>query len=237
MIEHEWATSQDTRAMLELITPGESRGVGKLKSWMTSDRKLRLWVEACREATRKSGNTWLDLNGPDQPMRSARTWATSIGEQVGLSFGVRANLLREIIGNPHHPVTLPKRLECVHCRGRGFVYDYRANHLPGDTKCWVCDGRSHQPCPWLTPTVVGMAKYAYESLDFSGLPVLADALEEAGCDNQNLLRHLRGQKMRACARCSGTGTCPHCQDGHIWVRNDAPHVRGCFVLDLLLGLE
>jgi len=42
------------------------------------------------------------------------------------------------------------------------------------------------------------------------LAVLADALEEAGCDNTDLLLHLRGP---------------------------GPHVRGCWVLDLLLGKE
>jgi hypothetical protein len=47
-------------------------------------------------------------------------------------------------------------------------------------------------------------------LDTVCLAVLADALEEAGCDNADLPVHLRGP---------------------------GPHVRGCWALDLLLGLE
>jgi len=48
------------------------------------------------------------------------------------------------------------------------------------------------------------------TLDGVRLAVLADALEEAGCTSVEILEHLRGP---------------------------GPHVRGCFVLDLLLGKE
>ncbi len=61
---------------------------------------------------------------------------------------------------------------------------------------------------WLTPTVVSLARQVYDSGDFSALPVLADALEEAGCDSADVLAHCRGP---------------------------GPHVRGCWVVDLLLG--
>jgi hypothetical protein len=47
-------------------------------------------------------------------------------------------------------------------------------------------------------------------LDVTRLAVLADALEDAGCDNGDILQHCRG---------------------------DGPHVRGCWVVDLLLGKE
>ena len=43
---------------------------------------------------------------------------------------------------------------------------------------------------------------------FERLPILADALEEAGCTDAAILGHLRGP---------------------------GPHVRGCWVIDLLLG--
>jgi hypothetical protein len=66
--------------------------------------------------------------------------------------------------------------------------------------------------PWLTwndGTVVRLARTIYEKQCFGDLPVLADALEDAGCDNAELIGHLRGP---------------------------GPHVRGCWVVDLLLGL-
>jgi hypothetical protein len=68
---------------------------------------------------------------------------------------------------------------------------------------------------WLTPTVTDLATVAYEEralpsgeLDPARLAVLADALEEAGCDNADLLSHLR---------------------------SPGPHVRGCWAVDLLTG--
>jgi hypothetical protein len=70
---------------------------------------------------------------------------------------------------------------------------------------------------WLTPTVVTLAHVAYNErdlpsghLDPARLGVLADALEEAGRTNVEVLGHLRGP---------------------------GPHVRGCFVLDAILGKE
>jgi hypothetical protein len=63
---------------------------------------------------------------------------------------------------------------------------------------------------WNDGTVVKIAQAIYEERAFDRLPVLADALEEAGCTNAELLGHLRGP---------------------------GPHARGCWALDLLLGKE
>jgi hypothetical protein len=63
---------------------------------------------------------------------------------------------------------------------------------------------------WLTPTVKQLAEAIYEDRDFDRLPILADALEEAGCFNADLLDHCR-------------------QPG--------PHVRGCWAVDAVLGKQ
>jgi hypothetical protein len=62
---------------------------------------------------------------------------------------------------------------------------------------------------WRTSTAVLLAKQMYESRDFSTMPILADALQDAGCDNADILNH--------CRDANGT------------------HVRGCWVIDLVLG--
>jgi hypothetical protein len=49
-----------------------------------------------------------------------------------------------------------------------------------------------------------------DARDFSAMPVLADALPDTGCTNDNILDHCRGP---------------------------GPHVRGCWVVDLVLGKE
>jgi len=64
---------------------------------------------------------------------------------------------------------------------------------------------------WLTSTVTALARQAYESGDFTLLPILADALQDAGCENGDILNH--------------------CRDAH------AMHVHGCWVVDLVLGKE
>ncbi len=64
---------------------------------------------------------------------------------------------------------------------------------------------------WLTWNGGAIAKFAqsvYDNRAFSCLPMLGDALEEAGCDNLDILVHCRGE---------------------------GPHVLGCWVVDLLLG--
>jgi hypothetical protein len=61
---------------------------------------------------------------------------------------------------------------------------------------------------WLTPTVVLLAQTIYDDRAFDRIPALADALHEAGCDNEEILNHCRGP---------------------------GPHVRGCWVVDLVLG--
>ncbi len=63
---------------------------------------------------------------------------------------------------------------------------------------------------WRTDTAVSLARQMYESRDFSAMPIVADALQDAGCDSADILDHCR---------------------------RDGPHVRGCWVVDLVLGKE
>jgi hypothetical protein len=61
---------------------------------------------------------------------------------------------------------------------------------------------------WRTDTVLSLARVMYDTRDFAGMPILADALQDAGCEHAVILDH-----------CRGTST----------------HVRGCWVVDLVLG--
>lgn len=109
---------------------------------------------------------------------------------------------------------------------------------------------------WLTSTVLEMARHAYGYRDFTGLPYVADALEEAGCPAEvecgdcPVLRKAKvtaegaydrdmvqeviawGQARKAC-RCQGTGRVPHPLLAHL--RGPNTHVRGCWALDIILG--
>jgi hypothetical protein len=61
---------------------------------------------------------------------------------------------------------------------------------------------------WHDGLLVSMAQKMYDGHDFSDMPVLADALEDAGCDNLDILTHCR---------------------------HPSEHVRGCWVVDSILG--
>jgi hypothetical protein len=61
---------------------------------------------------------------------------------------------------------------------------------------------------WNDGAVARVAQMIYQDNEFGDLPILADALEEAGCTNADILNHLR---------------------------SPGPHVRGCWAVDLLSG--
>jgi hypothetical protein len=74
-------------------------------------------------------------------------------------------------------------------------------------------GNPFRPVPtveaaWRTPTVERLAVGIYDERRFDELPILGDALEDAGCAEAALLEHLR---------------------------EPGPHDRGCWALDLILG--
>jgi hypothetical protein len=60
---------------------------------------------------------------------------------------------------------------------------------------------------WVTSTVTSLARTIYETRDFRRMPILADALMDAGCAEEVMLNH--------------------CQ-------NEPLHTRGCWLIDLLL---
>lgn len=61
---------------------------------------------------------------------------------------------------------------------------------------------------FVTPPIVAAARLMYDSRDFSQMPMLANALEALGCRGADIIEHCRSA---------------------------APHVRGCWVIDLILG--
>jgi hypothetical protein len=60
---------------------------------------------------------------------------------------------------------------------------------------------------WRTSTVVALARSIYECRDYGPMPLLADAIQDAGCENEDILNHCRSA---------------------------GPHVRGYWVVDLVL---
>lgn len=61
---------------------------------------------------------------------------------------------------------------------------------------------------WFTSTVRDLARTIYDTREFTAMPILADAMQDAGCDDEQILTHCRANK---------------------------PHARGCWVVDTILG--
>lgn len=110
-----------------------------------------------------------------------------------------AELFHDILGNPFRNHQLKPRSKFPPPRAPGGS---KPEDLIAKRKLPVC------PKHWKSSTVAALAAGVYAERAFDRLPILADALEEAGCDNAEVLAHCRG---------------------------DGPHCRGCWVVDLVLG--
>jgi hypothetical protein len=170
------------------------------------------------------------------PFRPGGVWHPPGGRDFPLPAAAQAALLRDVFGNPFRPVELRHlgNALCRRCHGAGTRPDvYPPKPCPA--------------CSCITPAALAVGRRAYDERDFAALPVLADVLEEAGCEDGPLLWHLRGQDLcpclgvpccafagdpdprwreaHTCARCRGTGRVPLA----------GPHALGCWALDLVLG--
>jgi hypothetical protein len=88
-------------------------------------------------------------------------------------------------------------------------------HLHSLSLLWDIAGDPYRPTKfkpeWRTDTVLSLARQMYEAREFSAMPILADALQDAGCNHDAMLNHCRDTSLT--------------------------HVRGCWVVDLVLGKE
>lgn len=135
----------------------------------------------------------------------------------------------------------PATAKCGFCGGKLIKRtDLEEPGLWWCAKCMAAPkSHEHIDCP----DCHGTGTIPTGELDAGRLQVLADALEEAGCQEEVILRHLRGWERcpnehswdlpshqffdggsyaveTFCETCNGTG----------WIPNPGPHVRGCWVL-------
>jgi hypothetical protein len=231
MTEAEWLASRDPETML--------RFVGRY----TSRRKERLFaVACCRRLGELLSDYCLELltrieSAADRPlsvaafkelindaMAHADGLSYQMGTPIGSAWWLAGNAIWSaaegnglgVVDQVADAVTTAKR--------DPDTYDVRAprQSTVGDPAEFATQadllrhivGNPFRPVifspQWRTSTAVTLAAQMYESRDFSAAPILADALQDAGCGSDDILDHCRGE---------------------------GPHVRGCWVVDLVLGKE
>jgi hypothetical protein len=153
----------------------------------------------------------------DPTVARAAQGAFEFGNESPVPLAVQAALLREIVGNSWRPVRLPHAASCPWHVGPktvtecGCRCDWLTPTVVGlaeaayacraePRKCGRCvagqvivPGTTWAPSPCLD--CCGTGSICDGTLDPDRLGVLADALEEAGCDSVELLLHLRGKML------------------------------------------
>jgi hypothetical protein len=215
MTEAEWLVCEKSRAML--LHLGEA-----------SDRKLRLFAVRCWRRVWPLLSNPLDraavelaegfIEGTESP-EAMDTWWTSADRYVGHNRVV-AEAARSII-TCREDVSWMAELSAENgtalaaAFARDEVAAFREEDLGQAELLRDIFGNPFHPVTfspsWRTETAVSLAKQMYDAREFGAMPILADALQDAGCDNEDILNH--------------------CRD------TNQVHVRGCWVCDLVLGKE
>lgn len=228
MTEKEWLTSKDPVAMLQLVSIDRP---ATIPGWrMASDRKLRLFcIDHMRTInyTHRTSSEVLEIaeqfaDGLITKAKASKLsrllwgkgalvgdhWPIEQEPIVAANALVRAQdeddatRLREIFGNPWKPYYFANRTKPAGTTPANG--DAKFVLLPSSIRDWN-DG-----------TVVRLAQAAYDERGPSGMlawdtmAILADALEEAGCHDKDILAHCRAPLH---------------------------HCRGCWLIDLILGKE
>jgi hypothetical protein len=219
MTEAEWLKSNDPAAMLQWLM-AHRNGIGVWEEGdigylphIASDRKLQLWVEACRaefDKLRPGTVIWPDQKYDHELMPNAMSWTS---ESI-VPKEVRAALFREIVGNLWRPIYVlgdgKPRPGCVLFDPSWLTPDITAmaQAIYDGVKCDCTEatvgGEDDEPFE----ACAHVSGHSQQPFEPAALPILADALEESGCQTEDLLLHLR---------------------------SDVIHVCGCWVIDLLLG--
>jgi hypothetical protein len=230
MNEQQWEAADDSIDMLLLPPPGLP----------ATDRKIRLFCCACCR------RIWDQMSGENRSaVELAERYADGLASGEELAIREEDSRLYQDVDDPDIlPEDRPPAYWCdvaswhslaAHAGAKSYEVCDATRRVAGDRSGeWeeVVQARLLRdlfgPLPfrtvaippailaWNDRLVVRLARAAYDErqlpsgkLDNGRLAVLADALEEAGCANEEILTHCRQQ--------------------------DAIHVRGCWLLDLLLG--
>jgi hypothetical protein len=207
--EAEWLACEDPRTMVSYL----GKDAGKSKG---GRRQIRLLLSAC---CRREWHYFVDARSREL-IESSESYADGL-----LSYRDFKELWDEVF-NAHSRGAEGAHLACMaaHYQIRAAAKDGWPRVTNGESvpnaaeKAHLVRDIFGNPFrkaafskTWRTDTAMSLAQQMYESREFGAMPILADALQDAGCDSDDILNH--------------------CRDAN------ATHVRGCWVVDLVIGKE
>jgi hypothetical protein len=212
--ESEWSASDNPDAMFAHLGSGLSERKKRLFACACCRRLLRRIPDKRARRALEVSERYADGAASREQLGEAYSWAWEIfepeepfTEAVERTCGEELKDVAEIAQEARLDPTL---YDDPSPADRRFTKRERKAQADLIRDIFCGPGKPPAPDPgWLIPGVLALARGIYEEKAFDRLAVLADALEEAGCADQRLLGHLRGP---------------------------GSHVRGCWALDLTLGL-
>lgn len=235
MTEADWLTSTAPDEMIAVAVAGRLSvrkwrlfilGCCRRRSELFNDRLAPLLTVAERFADREATLDELERAQRDHDREKTRpiyeydereSWCewTEIARDTAEVVGISCCFDHSLLGDPHdpNPVLVVSNLARAYALGFRFRYDetIRAELAAHATLLRCLVGNPFRPVTvppnWRTSTVVGLASGIYADRAFDRLPMLADALVDAGCDQPDILTHCR---------------------------TDGEHTRGCWVVDAVL---
>jgi hypothetical protein len=229
MREQDWLTSADPEAMLDYVRGQTTDRKLRLFACACCRDVWHLLPDARSRAAVEVSERYADgLAGPKEQARARGAAVSPTGAVAWAAYWAVSNKLATCVVNVSH-ITVEARARAAEAQARAGGADQAADRIAAwegashaalrEQACLLRDIRGNpfrcvaaDPAwlAWRGGLVVAMARQLYEARDFGDLAILADALEDAGCTDAELLGH--------------------CRSG-------GRHVRGCWALDLLLGKE
>ncbi len=203
-----------------------------------TERTARLLMLACCQRVRRHfrhgtltealaglANHYANPDAPNEPFESAAAcrWYRAANRLAsrrvrdpgrGVAFGVLAavepNSIADELGEDFEFLTYSCTHDIAHAMSAGAFEAEAAGQARLVREILGNVFRPVQFDPrWRTRDAVALARQMYQTQKFAALPILADALQEAGCEDEQVLSHCRDTALE--------------------------HVRGCWVLDAVLG--
>jgi hypothetical protein len=238
MTEAEWLVGTDPEPMLEFVCGKSSERKLRLFACGCCRRVWHLLTDEESRSAVEVAERFADGLVPKRHLSAARSRANRATFQRGAAYlagQAAVEKLPTLIGNiarrtiycaAAHPGSSEAKQESFAARLLRTLFDNPFSRVPinpcsSDVEqesvavtALLRDifGNPFRPVTfdpaWRTSTVVALASGIYKESAFDRMPILADALQDFGCDNEDILNHCRGQGV---------------------------HVRGCSVVDFCLG--